>query len=44
MSETYSEILERMQNEFEKNAGYVPDNASDIGIRMKTLAGEIFSF
>ena len=43
MSENYSEILERMQTEFEKNAGYVPDDASDIGIRMKTLAGEIFS-
>lgn len=26
-----------------KNVGYVPDDASDIGIRMKTLAGEIFS-
>lgn len=43
MSEAYSEILERMQTEFEKNAGYVPDDASDISIRMKTLAGEIFS-
>lgn len=43
MSESYSEILDRMNTEFEKNAGYVPDDASDIGIRMKTLAGEIFS-
>lgn len=43
MSEAYSEILERMQTEFEKNAGYIPDDASDISIRMKTLAGEIFS-
>ncbi len=43
MSENYSEIFERMKSEFERNAGYVPDDASDIGIRMKTLAGEIFS-
>lgn len=43
MREDYSEILDRMKSEFEKNAGYVPEDASDIGIRMKTLAGEIFS-
>lgn len=43
MREDYSEILDRMKNEFEKNAGYMPEDASDIGIRMKTLAGEIFS-
>lgn len=43
MREAYSEILERMYTEFEKNAGYLPNDSSDIGIRMKTLAGEIFS-
>lgn len=43
MREDYSDILDRMKSEFEKNAGYMPDDASDIGIRMKTLAGEIFS-
>lgn len=43
MREDYSEILERMKNEYRKYAGYTPDDASDIGIRIKTLAGEIFS-
>lgn len=43
MREDYSEILERMKDEYRKHAGYTPDDASDIGIRMKTLAGEIFS-
>lgn len=43
MSESYSEILERMKAKYAEYAGYSPDDASDIGIRMKTLAGEIFS-
>lgn len=43
MREDYSKILERMKNEYRRYAGYTPDDASDIGIRMKTLAGEIFS-
>ncbi|MBW7572712.1 baseplate J/gp47 family protein [Caproiciproducens faecalis] len=32
-----------MQNQFTSLAGYAPDDASDIGIRMKVLAGEIYS-
>lgn len=43
MRENYSEILDRMKSEFERNSGYMPEDNSDIGIRMKTLAGEIFS-
>lgn len=41
--ETYEEILERMQNRFTQLSGFSPDDASDIGIRLKVLAGEIFS-
>lgn len=40
---TYNEILERMQKNFTDLAGFSPNDASDIGIRLKTLAGEIFS-
>ena len=40
---SYESIVQRMQEEFEKQAGFVPDDASDIGIRMKVLAGELFS-
>lgn len=41
--ETYNEILTRMQDKFLELAGFSPDNASDIGIRLKVLASEIFS-
>ena len=41
--ETYSEILERMIEEYKMKTGTVPDRASDIGIRMEVLAGEIFT-
>ncbi len=43
MTETYDSILLRMQQKFEALAGYSPDDASDIGIRLKVLAGEIYS-
>lgn len=43
MSEKYEEILGRMQETFEEQAGYSADDASDIGIRLKVLAGEIYS-
>ncbi len=39
----YETILARMKDEFTLLAGYSPDDASDIGIRMKVLAGEIYS-
>jgi uncharacterized phage protein gp47/JayE len=32
-----------MTEKFQSLAGYTPDDASDIGIRMKVLAGEVFS-
>ncbi|WP_444642393.1 baseplate J/gp47 family protein [Caproiciproducens sp. R1] len=40
---SYQEILTRMQDQFTSLAGYAPDDASDIGIRMKVLAGELYS-
>ena len=40
---TYDEILERMKERFEELAGYSADDAGDIGIRLKVLAGEIYS-
>lgn len=43
MNETYESILTRMTDTFTEQAGFGPDSASDIGIRMKLLAGEIYS-
>ena len=43
MEESYESILSRMQNKFKDLSGFEADDASDIGIRMKVLAGEIFS-
>lgn len=40
---TFESILARMQQTFRSLAGFDPDDASDIGIRMKVLAGEVFS-
>lgn len=40
---SYDEIMTRMKNQFTTLAGYSPDDASDIGIRMKVLAGEVYS-
>lgn len=40
---SYDEIMARMKDQFTSLAGYAPDDASDIGIRMKVLAGEIYS-
>ncbi len=39
----YNEILRAMTGQFEQLAGFSPDAASDIGIRMKVLAAQIFS-
>ena len=41
--QTYEEILERMENKFSELAGFDANEASDIGIRLKVLAAEIFS-
>lgn len=40
---TYESILQRMQAAFSQQAGFEADDASDIGIRLKVLAGEIYS-
>lgn len=40
---SFETILARMQQSFQAQAGFHPDDASDIGIRMKVLAGEVFS-
>ena len=42
-AQTYESILTRMKDTFRKEAGMEADDASDLGIRMKVLAGEIFS-
>lgn len=41
--ETYSSILQKMQNKFKELAGYDVDEASDVGIRIRVLAAEIYS-
>lgn len=41
--DTYEGILSRMQERFSALAGYSADDASDIGIRMRVLAGELYS-
>lgn len=43
MTDTYDDILKRMDDKFTELAGYSPDDASDVGIRMRVLAGEIYS-
>ncbi len=43
MAYTYNEILTRMNDKFEELSGYSPERVSDIGIRLKLLAGEIYS-
>ena len=39
---TYEEILQTMTQEFTDLAGFSPDNASDVGIRMKVLASQLY--
>ena len=41
--ESYETILERMKNKFVELSGSNINDDSDIGIRMKVLAGEVFS-
>ncbi|MDP4119452.1 MAG: baseplate J/gp47 family protein [Bacillota bacterium] len=41
--DSYDTILQRMKDNFKELAGYDADDASDIGIKIKLLAGEIFS-
>ena len=41
--QTYDEILKRMTEKYTQLSGIVPSEASDIGIRLRVLAGEIYS-
>ena len=41
--DSYQEILDRMKEKYKELSGYDADGASDIGIRMQVLAGEVFS-
>ncbi|QNO17935.1 baseplate J/gp47 family protein [Caproicibacterium amylolyticum] len=40
---SYDELVQRMNTAYEKQAGFVPDEASDTGVRFRVLAGEIYS-
>ncbi|MBR3987847.1 MAG: baseplate J/gp47 family protein [Clostridia bacterium] len=41
--QTYDEILKRMTEKYTELSGVVPDESSDIGIRLRVLAGEVYS-
>lgn len=41
--QTYDEIYERMKNKYIEESGDEFDNASDVAIRLKVLAGEIYN-
>ena len=41
--ETYDEIYTRMKEKYEDESAYEIDPASDIAIRLKVLAGEIYN-
>ncbi len=41
--QTYDEILKRMTEKYTEISGITPSDASDIGIRLRVLAGEIYS-
>lgn len=40
---TYDEILGQMKEKFKQESGFEADDASDIGIRLRLLAGQLFS-
>ncbi|MEE1077306.1 MAG: baseplate J/gp47 family protein [Acutalibacteraceae bacterium] len=40
---TYESIVENMKTDFMEKTGYSPDEASDIGIRIRVLAGELYN-
>lgn len=41
--ETYEEIVQNMMNNFKSRAGYSADEASDVGIRIRVFAGEVYN-
>ena len=40
---SYDEFVSAMSRTFTSRAGYSPDEASDIGIRIRVLAGELYN-
>lgn len=42
-NKSYEQILSEMTEDFKEKSGFYPDNASDIGIRLKVLAAQIYS-
>lgn len=40
---TYEQLVEAMNRSFTNKIGYSPDEASDIGIRIRVLAGELYN-
>ncbi len=41
--DSYEEILDRMKNEYRLHSGFMPTEQSDIMLRLKVLAGEIYN-
>lgn len=41
--QTYEQILKRMEVVYAEEAGFVPEPSSDLGIRLRVLAGEIYN-
>ena len=40
--ESYDEILTRMKEHYRELSGFAPENESDIMLRLRVLAGEVF--
>ena len=40
--ESYKEILERMRAKYIEESGNKPEDVSDIGIRLRVMAGEVY--
>lgn len=43
MAKTYEEILQEMKNKFTECTGMEADDASDVGIRLKVMAGQLYA-
>lgn len=41
--QTYGQILARMEAAYETAAGFVPEASTDLGIRLRVLAGELYN-
>lgn len=40
---TYQQILGRMEQVYQEKSGFVPEEISDLGIRLRVLAGELYN-